>query len=144
MKNFFPSSWARTCAFLVGTILSASALKAQLPTSVDIDLVPGSVTNTMDVKLRSNGASFAEVLSTLTFTIRYRNQDGTLSPATLGGANTTAFCPTDDIQTAIPPRGFGIRLPMRHISTALTMASVPLSYRPLMRGDGCLDQACYS
>ena len=102
MKNFFPLSWARTCAFLVGTILSVSALKAQLPTSVDIDLVPGTVTNTMDVKLRANGASFAEVLSTLTFTIRFRNQDGTLSPATMGGANTTAFCPTNDVQAAIP------------------------------------------
>ncbi|MBK7944738.1 MAG: hypothetical protein IPJ85_05245 [Flavobacteriales bacterium] len=62
---------------------------AQLPSSVDIDLAPGATATTMDVRLKANGQSFNEVISGLTFTVRWVDT----SPATIGQASTAAWCP---------------------------------------------------
>jgi len=64
------------------------AAKAQLPANVDIDLVAGPAANQIDVRMRANGASFGQVLSALTFTVRYAEA----SPATLT-AGTSPWCP---------------------------------------------------
>ncbi|MEZ4756819.1 MAG: T9SS type A sorting domain-containing protein [Flavobacteriales bacterium] len=60
--------------------LAGGAVRAQLPTSVDIDLVPGPNANQMDVRLRANGNSFDQVISNLVFTVRWPDT----SPATVG------------------------------------------------------------
>ncbi|MFT3886063.1 MAG: hypothetical protein QM724_11735 [Flavobacteriales bacterium] len=72
---------------LFGGLLGATAAFAQNPTSIDIDLAAGSAANTLDVKVRANGQAFSDVVSSLTFTLRWPAS----SPATLGTA--TQYCP---------------------------------------------------
>jgi len=64
-----------------GLVLCMGMTRAQDPSSVDIDLRQSTVDPArLEVYVRSNGAFFEEVLSGLTFTIRWV----TTSPATLG------------------------------------------------------------
>ena len=81
---------ARRRRFLGGAclaLLGSMPALAQLPTSVDIDLVAGPAANQLDVRMRANTNSFNEVLSGLTFTIRWVDT----SPATLT-AGTSPWC----------------------------------------------------
>lgn len=71
---------------LAGCTLTAGALRAQDPSSIDIDLRRNlEDTTNLDVFLRANGSSFDQVVSGLTFTIRW----ATSSPATLGPRTNT-------------------------------------------------------
>lgn len=56
-------------AVLLG--LFATTLNAQLPASVDIDLATSGNEDTLLVRLRANGAGFGELLTGLTFTVRW-------------------------------------------------------------------------
>ncbi len=68
-------------ASLCLAFLTAPAVRAQYPDSVDIDLRQSTLdANSLEVYVRSNGQPFGDVLSGLTFTIRWV----TTSPATLG------------------------------------------------------------
>ncbi len=67
--------------FAVLFLLPSVSVRAQDPASVDIDLRHSELdSNTMDVYLRANGASFGDIVSGLTFTFRWP----TTSTATLG------------------------------------------------------------
>ncbi len=78
----------RTFGAAALSLLFVGTASAQLPTSVDIDLVPGTTVNTLDVRLRANGSSFNLVVSNLVFTVRW----STAAPQTLG-LGTSAWCP---------------------------------------------------
>ncbi|MEO8589516.1 MAG: hypothetical protein ABI432_09120, partial [Flavobacteriales bacterium] len=71
------------------TLLATVPAFAQLPTTVDIDLVQGVGANELDVMLRANGNSFNQVISNLLFTVRWVDT----SPATLGLGSTGTWCP---------------------------------------------------
>lgn len=60
---------------------------AQLPTSVDVDLAVDPAVDSLTVKVRSNGASFQQLMTALTFTIRWSAASG----ADLGAR--TLACP---------------------------------------------------
>ena len=81
----------RTC--LLALVVSTTAFGQT--TSLDIDLRQVGTSNTLEVFLRPNGASFSGTVSLLSFTIRWRNQAGTLSAAAVGSASTAAFCPAN-------------------------------------------------
>ncbi|MBK9175653.1 MAG: hypothetical protein IPM46_04805 [Flavobacteriales bacterium] len=89
--NFSQACKRLSIALAISTFAGSVAL-AQLPTNVEIDLAPGVGTNQLDVRLKANGASFSEVISGLTFTIRW---PGT-SPAGLGVFNS-AWCPSPSL-----------------------------------------------
>ncbi len=58
-----------------------SSILAQLPASVDIDLADNPTTDSLEIRVRANGATFNELVTGLTFTISWPAS----SPATLGG-----------------------------------------------------------
>lgn len=60
---------------------------AQMPTSVDIDLVDNSSADSLEVRLRSNGSAFSDLVTGLTFTIQWPST----SAATLGGRTMPCF-----------------------------------------------------
>lgn len=64
-------------------LLFNHAVRAQVPASVDIDLVDNPTTDSLEVRVRANGATFDELVTGLTFTIRWP----AASPATLGPRN---------------------------------------------------------
>ncbi len=79
---------APVLAIFLFCLFSAPAAHAQDPDSVDIDLRRSSLdTNSLEVYIRANGQPFGDVLSGLTFTLRWV----TTSTATLGPRVNT--CP---------------------------------------------------
>ena len=79
---------APVLAMFLFSLLSAPAAHAQDPDSVDIDLRQSTLDeNSLEVYIRANGQPFGDVLSGLTFTIRWV----TTSAATLGPRVNT--CP---------------------------------------------------
>lgn len=68
----------------VGTWAFALSACAQLPTSIDLDLVDNASADSLEVRLRSNGASFNEIVTGLTFTIQWPSSStATLGPRTM-------------------------------------------------------------
>ncbi|MFN8352454.1 MAG: T9SS type A sorting domain-containing protein [Flavobacteriales bacterium] len=65
-------------SLLAITLLGSSTLqlRAQLPTSVDIDLATDPSADSLTVKVRANGASFGELMTALTFTIQWPDASG--------------------------------------------------------------------
>ncbi len=87
MMKFNPRNWKGLLLGLAGSILGIGSAVAQNPTSVDIDLDYNSGLNRLEVKLRPNGQGFGDVVSGLTFTIRW----AATSTAALGARTLT--CP---------------------------------------------------
>ncbi len=81
-------TWRGLLLGLACTPLGFGTAEAQSPTTIDIDLVQNATPGTLEVKVRANGDDFGDVLSALTFTIRW----ATTSPATLGTRVNT--CPS--------------------------------------------------
>ena len=79
-------SHARTLAVLFASSAALTA-SAQVPTSVDIDLVDNSSTDSLEVRLRANGSGFSELVTGLTFTIAWPST----SAATLGARTMPCF-----------------------------------------------------
>ena len=79
-------SAARSFAVIAACSGSMMA-SAQLPTSVDIDLADNPAADSLEVRLRSNGAGFQELVTGLTFTIGWPST----SAATLGARNMPCF-----------------------------------------------------
>ncbi len=88
MMNFNTRNWKGLLLGLAAPLLGFGTARAQNPTSIDIDLVQNVTPGTLEVRVRANGDDFGDVLSTLTFTIRW----ATTSPATLGTRVNT--CPS--------------------------------------------------
>jgi hypothetical protein len=83
-----PRNWKGLLLGLAGPLLGFGTATAQNPTTIDIDLVQNVTPGTLEVRVRANGDDFGDVLSALTFTIRW----ATTSPATLGTRVNT--CPS--------------------------------------------------
>ena len=83
------NSFLRRTMVVVAIAFSIGAY-AQLPTSVEVDLVAGASANQLDVRLRANTNSFDQTISNIIFTVRWVDT----SLATLGGVGTSAWCPS--------------------------------------------------
>lgn len=63
------------------------SVSAQIPTTVDIDLADNPSADSLEVRLRANGAGFSELVTGITFTIRWPST----SLATLGARTMPCF-----------------------------------------------------
>ncbi len=75
-----PRRTIRSLSFALLAMLSAPGVMAQVPTSVDIDLVDNASADSLEVRLRPNGSGFSELVTGITFTIQWPST----SSATLG------------------------------------------------------------
>ena len=124
----------RTLPFLLAlpfALLTTQRSNAQEPDSVDIDLRQSTGDgNTLEVYIRSNGQPFGDVLSGLTFTIRW----ATTSPATLGPRVNTcpagiSIAPTAQVTDPLVddvPTGFNYRSYNAFGTSLLTDEGYPL------------------
>ena len=102
MMRIFNNRLPKPLLVFAVAALSVSTVSAQLPTSVDIGLFPGAVPNTLEVRVLPS-ASFGQLMSSLTFTIRWETASG----ATIAGPASLVIgqnCPSG---FTITPSGDG-------------------------------------
>ena len=105
-------NWRGAWSVLAVALLSFGSARAQDPSSVDIDLVQNTNPTTLEVRVRPNGQGFGDVVSNLTFTIRWAT--GTTTALGTRTGPCPGALPTPTAQVTNPsflgvPTGFNYR-----------------------------------